>query len=368
MNLTTLRPPDWINQMLPAPVVSSLTWLWATAFSIPPAEWLQILYLVEAALILGLTILPDKVKGYLLAYRARASKTEISKAGNMGNRPGTEDGPAEVDGQQEQKVRGTDGLSMREEEDQDDWFAKLIRLVTSWGQIPHSWFGGFYVVSVAGSIFWLVQHLVDGSILHFLASWQVAASGPGMEPGQVVLLWAMMFLQGSRRLLESYLLVRPGSKSTMWIVHWLVGHVYYIMLSLTVWIEGSAILQRKVLSDLTGLVSPKTVIATLVYLFAAISQSQCHEHLAGLKKYSLPTRGAFQFLMCPHYLFECLLYLAMAVAGAPKGALCNRTLLCSVLFAGCNLGVTAGVTGKWYKEKFGADAVKKRWNMIPLVY
>ncbi|KAB5570083.1 hypothetical protein GE09DRAFT_957593 [Coniochaeta sp. 2T2.1] len=310
-----------MNDILPAPVVSSLTWVWALAFSVPPAEWLQLLYLVEAALILGLTILPEKVKGYLLAYGARASKTERTKG---------------------------------EEEDQDDWFAKLIRLVTSWGQIPHSWFGGFYAVSVAGSVFWLVQYLVDGSVLHFLTSWQVAASGPGMEPGQVVLLWSMMFLQGYRRLLESYLLVKPGSKSTMWIVHWLVGHVYYIMLSLTVWIEGSG----KILD---------TVIATLVYLFAATSQFQCHRHLAGLKKYSLPTSGAFRFLMCPHYFFECLLYLAMAVAGAPKGALCNRTLLCSVLFAGCNLGVTAGVTGKWYKEKFGADTVK-RWNMIPLVY
>jgi len=114
--------------------------------------------------------------------------------------------------------------------------------------------------------------------------------------------------------------------------------------------------------------SPKTVAATLVYLFAAISQYQCHKHLAGLKKYSLPNRGAFRFLICPHYTYECLLYLAMAVAGAPKGAACNITLICGLLFVVTNLGVTAGTTRKWYMEKFGSDAVKKKWNMIPLLY
>ena len=119
---------------------------------------------------------------------------------------------------------------------------------------------------------------------------------------------------------------------------------------------------------MTGLVSPKTVIGTLGYLFAATNQYQCHKHLAGLVKYSLPTKGAFRILVCPHYFFECLLYLSMAVAGAPKGALCNTTLLCGLLFVANNLGVTAGTTRKWYEAKFGADAVKKRWNIIPLVY
>jgi len=226
MNLTTLRAPAWINEMLPVPVASSLTWVLATVSSVPPAQWLQILFVVEAGLILGLTILPAKVTGYLMAYGARASETQTLKAGEV------------KDNQDAQNVQGTDSRAAGEN-DRDDWFAELIRLATSWGQIPHSWFGGFYAVSVTGSIFWLVQYLIDGRILHFFTSWQAAISGPGMEPGQVVLLWTMMFLQGSRRLLESYLLVKPGSKSTMWIVHWLVGILYYVMLSLSVWVEGS---------------------------------------------------------------------------------------------------------------------------------
>lgn len=87
-----------------------------------------------------------------------------------------------------------------------------------------------------------------------------------------------------------------------------------------------------------------------------------------MKKYSLPDRGAFRSLICPHYTFECLVYWSMAVAGAPKGELCNRTVICGLFFVGTNLGVTAGTTRTWYEEKFGVDAVKKRWNMIPLLY
>jgi 3-oxo-5-alpha-steroid 4-dehydrogenase 3 len=105
-----------------------------------------------------------------------------------------------------------------------------------------------------------------------------------------------------------------------------------------------------------------------VYLFAWINQYQCHKHLAGLKKYSLPSQGLFRFLLCPHYTCECLLYLSMAVAGAPEGAWYNRTLLCGLAFVVTNLSVTAAGTRKWYVDKFGADSINDKWNMIPLLF
>jgi 3-oxo-5-alpha-steroid 4-dehydrogenase 3 len=114
--------------------------------------------------------------------------------------------------------------------------------------------------------------------------------------------------------------------------------------------------------------SAKTGVAILAYLVAWVNQYRCHNHLAGLKKYSLPEKGMFEYLICPHYTCECLLYLAMAVGGAPKGAVFNKTLLCGLIFIVTNLGVTAAGTRKWYIERFGTEAVKTRWTMIPFLF
>jgi 3-oxo-5-alpha-steroid 4-dehydrogenase 3 len=113
--------------------------------------------------------------------------------------------------------------------------------------------------------------------------------------------------------------------------------------------------------------SAKTGAALLAYLFAWVNQYRCHKYLAGLKKYSLPENGMFKYLICPHYTCECLLYTAIAVGGAPKGALFNKTLFCGLIFIVTNLGVTAAGTRKWYTERFGEEAVKPRWSMIPFL-
>jgi 3-oxo-5-alpha-steroid 4-dehydrogenase 3 len=109
-------------------------------------------------------------------------------------------------------------------------------------------------------------------------------------------------------------------------------------------------------------------VAVPAFLFAWVNQYRCHKHLAGLKKYSLPEDGMFRHFICPHYTCECLLYFSMAVATAPTGAWCNRTLLCALVFVTVNLGVTASGTRKWYAEKFGIGPVASKWNMIPFVF
>jgi 3-oxo-5-alpha-steroid 4-dehydrogenase 3 len=109
-------------------------------------------------------------------------------------------------------------------------------------------------------------------------------------------------------------------------------------------------------------------VALPVFLLGWINQYRCHKHLAGLKKYSLPSAGMFRHYICPHYTCECLIYLSMAVATGPGGAWCNRTLLCALTFVAVNLGVTASGTRKWYAELFGIGPVAHKWNMIPFVF
>lgn len=114
----------------------------------------------------------------------------------------------------------------------------LIATLTSWTQVPHSWFSAFYVVSVACSVFWLVQYLCDGVLLRLLASSQAAAGKPSATLPQVELGWLMLLLQGTRRVFE-HATVFKASKSTMWVVHWLLGLFFYFFVNASIWVEGS---------------------------------------------------------------------------------------------------------------------------------
>lgn len=157
-------------------------------------------------------------------------------------------------------------------------------------------------------------------------------------------------------------------------------------MGVSVWIEGSGkyntsrclpiLTPLAVLSDprpITSLLefskpSLKTIIGVPLFIFASALQNDCHKHLASLKKYSLPQRGLFKQIVCPHYMAECLVYVALAIISAPPGQALNRTVLAGLGFVVTNLGVTADSTKKWYMEKFGAENVEGRWRMIPYVY
>lgn len=130
----------------------------------------------------------------------------------------------------------------------------------------------------------------------------------------------------------------------------------------------AALLHYSLLGDFTADAQLKTGIALPVFWYAWIRQHQCHKHLAGLKKYSLPDSGMFEWLVCPHYTCECLMYLSFVVAGAPAGQWCNKTLLSVLLFVAVNLGVTAHGTRLWYVNQFGAEKVAGKWIMVPFVY
>jgi 3-oxo-5-alpha-steroid 4-dehydrogenase 3 len=112
----------------------------------------------------------------------------------------------------------------------------------------------------------------------------------------------------------------------------------------------------------------KTGLGLVIFFFAWFTQYNCHRYLASLKKYSLPEGGLFNYLICPHYTCECLLYLSLAIIAAPEGKLYNRTLTCAMVFILVNLGVTANGTKAWYSKRFGQIKVRGRWKMIPLVY
>ncbi|ORY63415.1 uncharacterized protein BCR38DRAFT_458555 [Pseudomassariella vexata] len=309
-----------------------------------PALICQLFFILSAAAVLAVAFTPPSTRQLLIQYGARSS----SSARNS-----------------HEAQRDHDDVGAKQ-----DKFTRLISCVTSVGNVPHSWFMHFYVLSISSSVFWAFQFMCRGSILNGIAKSQTAVSSAAatMSINQVFLTWLMMLMQGGRRLYEHLAIIRPSS-SKMWVVHWLLGCAYYLCIGVSIWVEGSrSILYYNRRFSHVEAPSLNELVGLVLFLFGWSMQYRCHKYLSSLRKYSFPEEGMFRFLICPHYTCECLLYLSIAITAAPKDQWYNQTLMCGLLFVSVNLGVTARGTKTWYVEKFGTEKVEGRWLMIPLVY
>ncbi|KAH6610720.1 hypothetical protein Trco_000740 [Trichoderma cornu-damae] len=319
---------DSISNLLAAPDLGDLS----------PAEWCQVFFIFSASSVVMLQLLPDHMRRTLLDYGARRATPNQA--------PGQK---AEVEAPK----------------------AGFLDVLTSYGQLPHAWFIHFYIASVSWSIFWGWQFLSKGTVMRTVAEMQhrsaVATPSPEVELTGTLVAWLLMSSQGARRLFECLFVMRRGS-SPMWVVHWALGLAYYTALGVSVWIQGSGAILQSWESPRPIRFTPQIIIGAAVFGFAGAQQSNCHRHLASLKKYTLPNEGWFRYLLCPHYTFECLLYLSLAVVAAPTGCVFNRSVLCSLVFVLANLGTTAYGTKVWYANKFGADKLAGKRTMIPFVF
>ncbi|KAH6963745.1 hypothetical protein HG530_002937 [Fusarium avenaceum] len=307
--------------------------------TLTPAQWCQAFFALSTTAVLVIQALPQDVRSALMDYGARRPND-----GTHGKKQ--EDG-------KKQSLSGS---------------RSFLKNLTEYGQVPHSWFLHFYIISVFLSGFWAWQYVTRGTVLRTIATWQDRNGGPSMSLEQVFIAWLLMALQGSRRLYESLYVFKPGS-SPMWFVHWALGVAFYITISFAVWIEGSgAILASWDFHNQSLRIPPRLSSALALYAVGYLKQNQCHRHLASLKKYTLPSEGWFRYLVCPHYTAECLVYLAIAWIAASPGQPLNKSVLSAVVFVAMNLGATAKGTKAWYANKFGADKVADRWIMIPPVY
>ncbi|KIW79000.1 hypothetical protein Z517_08840 [Fonsecaea pedrosoi CBS 271.37] len=244
--------------------------------------------------------------------------------------------------------------------------------------VPHAWFTHFYVLSITCSL----------ACLFIFRHYAETIKNPNMDIPFCCSV--LMLLQGCRRLIECLVLAQP-SNSRMWIGHYVLGMVFYVVTNLAIWVEHLDVdfnqAQRTEAGRDQGTVlwTAKTLIWTFLFFWASDRQNLYHRYLSDLKKYTLPEKHAFRWIVAPHYTAECLIYLSLSFLDAPfrevlsqhhgysrKPAIAsiNWTLFCALVFVAVNLGVTADGTKKWLRTKFPDRAweVIKRWRMIPPVY
>jgi 3-oxo-5-alpha-steroid 4-dehydrogenase 3 / polyprenol reductase len=77
----------------------------------------------------------------------------------------------------------------------------------------------------------------------------------------------------------------------------------------------------------------------------------------------IPRGDWFEFVSCPHYFAEILIYLSFLMIGG----LAHVTLLSLVLFVVTNQLVSGHLTHSWYRNHFGSSYPAARKAVIPFV-
>jgi 3-oxo-5-alpha-steroid 4-dehydrogenase 3 / polyprenol reductase len=259
--------------------------------------------------------------------------------------------------------------------------------------VPHNWFKHFYILSMLSSMFWAHQLWSRGLAYKLVSDYISEKRVPYVKIETVVYLWICMFLQGTRRLYESFAYAKP-SQSTMWLGHWLMGLGFYFFVNIAIWIEavGSFIeflCDIEMLTRMTATLRAYDVTedSTHLYLmpfFRIISlihvvdclrrqmeQNRLHCYLftlPGAPNYQIPSRLGFSTAVCPHYGAEVSVYanLCLITLAVKDGEVFfNSTLLLALVFVYTNLSVTAFGTQKWYRNRFGERAVQGKLLLLP---
>lgn len=172
----------------------------------------------------------------------------------------------------------------------------------------------------------------------------------------VPLISYMYLIQTSRRLVETRYVCRMTPRPLNAFVLYF-GVMYYVLAALSITLAASVAFPPSVW---------QAVGSVVLFVAASIVQTHSHYALANAKplvgKYGVPRGGLFEYVCCPHYTAEVLIYASFLTV-------CPRILTGMVLLFVCaNLSVTATGTFKWYRETFDDSALPpRRKAIVPFV-
>lgn len=166
----------------------------------------------------------------------------------------------------------------------------------------------------------------------------------------------ILMAQAFRRLYETTFIMKANKDSRMNIAHYALGLLFYLLVSLTCYLQLCS-------PRITSLSSIEIMLVG-GYILAAFDQYRSHKHLALLKKYSLPTKGMFNVVACPHYLDEILIYTIVAVLAATcEPTLTDVNYSLAALFVAVNLSVSSRESYRYYQTF--KDKYNTKWSIIP---
>ncbi|KAJ1951368.1 hypothetical protein FBU59_000199 [Linderina macrospora] len=218
-------------------------------------------------------------------------------------------------------------------------------------------------------------------------SWLFGATRESFIDGPTSALLLAMGMYNVHVILRLYETVnhQPASKAQMHVGHYLVGLVHYVFAPLGIigdaiyapgWVPANSYLV------LTGMA---------IFAYASVHQWRCHHILYRLRfqslreererseqeaeataakstdmqtAYVIPTGDLFNYVSCPHYLCEILVYVSLWLVTSCQ----STTILVITIWSAVNLGITAKESQQWYKATFGEKFPRNRRALIPFVW
>ncbi|NOH01140.1 MAG: DUF1295 domain-containing protein [Chloroflexi bacterium] len=167
------------------------------------------------------------------------------------------------------------------------------------------------------------------------------------------IVFGSVFTHFSKRVLESLFLHKYSSHAGL-LTTLLVASFYSTAAYLIGWMNGNPF--------------PSTdgwfALGIVLFIVGIGGNFYHHKLLADLRKdsfdYFIPRGGLFEFAVCPHYLFEILTWLGIALLSRHLAA------WLILLFIVAYLTARSLRTLKWYQDKF-SDFPKNRKAILPLV-
>lgn len=183
----------------------------------------------------------------------------------------------------------------------------------------------------------------------------------------------LMIIQASRRLYECLCISVYSSQSKINVLHYFFGHLFYIIaaLSTVAPILLSQTHSKYSLSSLLDdLITKQRALGFILFIYCSHHQQKCNKLLANLRKdkagqviteqHYVPAGGLFDFVSCPHFLIEVILYFLIIFVQDFQFLYWNLIFLLVVTTQTIN----AVIEHNWYKRKY-KDFPKERKAIYP---
>lgn len=248
-------------------------------------------------------------------------------------------------------------------------------------ELPKRWFYHFYLFAttfyllLAFSVLqvYLLKTSLPKYVQILLNSIVGAHRKSNVTPESVMIAMALIIVQVSRRLCECIFL-SVYSDAKMNIVHYIFGFSFYFGVGLSVLTEapGFASLGPAYVHMSGNFITWHHIVGVLLFAWASSLQYQSHAILAELRKdnkgqvvsysHSIPKGGWFDYISCPHYFAEILIYFSICIVFAGRST--TWWMVCGFVLT--NQIIVGLFNHHWYLKTF-KDYPKTRKAVIPWI-